>query len=134
MHSLPCYLLALCAAAIAAEASVLRIRAEEDGTEETGPDGHLTEPWVAAVAATLAVVICTVAGVILIIKWRQARRRRRAQDYSRTPDEHSGEGRRSPQRPFHGPYGISPSSRTPTPPSPAHLSEKVHWAPLPPQR
>ncbi|KAI0373076.1 hypothetical protein BV20DRAFT_853342 [Pilatotrama ljubarskyi] len=136
IHSLPCYLLAICAAFLSANARVLRARAEEEdsGTEDTGPDGHLTEPWVAAVAATLAVLISTVAAVILIIKWRQARRRRREENYSRTPDEQTVEGRRSPQRPFHGPYGISPSSRTPTPPSPAHLSEKVHWAPLPPQR
>ncbi|KAI0647471.1 hypothetical protein C8Q79DRAFT_629810 [Trametes meyenii] len=133
MSCVACYLLAFCAAFVpATEARVLRIRAE-DGTEDSGPDGHLTEPWVVAVAVALAVVIGSVAGVILFIKWRQARRRRRGEDYSSTSVERYGGRQRSPPRPFHGPYGIS-SSRTPTPLSPAHVSEKVQWAPLPPQR
>ncbi|KAI0780507.1 hypothetical protein BD413DRAFT_607800 [Trametes elegans] len=129
-------LLAISAAAfVSADARPLYARANSNNPdeEETGPDGHLTEPWVVAVAATLAVVICAVAGIILLIKWRQARRRR-AGDYGQTADD-LREGRRSPPRPYHGPYGFHPpSSRTPSPPTPAHLSEKTRWAPLPPQR
>ncbi|KAI0636558.1 hypothetical protein C8Q77DRAFT_510362 [Trametes polyzona] len=125
------YLLAVSLTLASADARALRIRAEEPGTdeEESGPDGHLTEPWVVAVAATLAVVIGLVAGTILLIKWRQARRKRNAQNHTWAADE------RIPQRPYHGPYGIS-SSRTPSPqqPAPAHVSEKIQWAPLPPQR
>ncbi|EIW60201.1 uncharacterized protein TRAVEDRAFT_27867 [Trametes versicolor FP-101664 SS1] len=122
--------LAICAVVASADARALRSRAEEVGTEEdTGPDGHLTEPWVVAVAATLAVLISLVAGSILLIKWRQKRRRRRVENYSHSPDE------RVPRR-MHGPYGISSTSRTPSPqqPAPAHVSEKIQWAPLPPQR
>ncbi|KAI0672797.1 hypothetical protein C8Q78DRAFT_990204 [Trametes maxima] len=57
MSSVACYLLAVCAAFVpATEARVLRIRAE-DGTEDSGPDGHLTEPWVVAVAVALVEAI-----------------------------------------------------------------------------
>ncbi|KAH9852760.1 hypothetical protein C2E23DRAFT_825197 [Lenzites betulinus] len=126
-----CYLLAVCAGVASADARALRKRAEV-GTEgdDTAPNGHLTEPWVVAVAVTLAVLIGLVGGIILLIKWRQARRRRRVRNYGRASDEVVA------PRVFHGPYGITSSTRTPSPqqPEPAHTSEKVQWAPLPPQR
>ncbi|KAI0822813.1 hypothetical protein BC628DRAFT_1421486 [Trametes gibbosa] len=144
-------LLAICAVVASVDASALRLRAEPVGTEEeTGPDGHLTEPWVVAVAVTLgaslsaffpgslrsshagfllfvAVVIGLVAGIIILIKWRQARRRRRLQTCGRASEEIVA------PRVFHGPYGITSSTRTPSPQQPevAHVSEKIQWAPLP---
>ncbi|KAH9900935.1 hypothetical protein C8Q73DRAFT_662445 [Cubamyces lactineus] len=136
--------LAFCATFACAEARVLlRTRAEDtgrsstsgtaiDSTEEgVAPDGHLTQPWVVAMAVSFAVVICLVAGVILVVKWRQRRRRQSPQDVRRTSAEQL---RRT--RPVYGPYGFSTptTSRSPSPPSPAHLSEKVYWTPLPPQR
>ncbi|KAI0665262.1 hypothetical protein C8Q70DRAFT_1049417 [Cubamyces menziesii] len=124
-----------------AEARVLlRTRAEESSTSGTSiesteegvaPDGHLTQPWVVAMAVSFAVVICLVAGIIIAVKWRQRRRRQSSGEVPRA----SGEQLRR-ARPVYGPYGFSTpnTSRSPSPPSPAHLSEKGYWAPLPPQR
>ncbi|KAI0331057.1 hypothetical protein GY45DRAFT_1370218 [Cubamyces sp. BRFM 1775] len=134
-------LLTFCVTLACAESkALLRTRAEESSTDGTAidstgegvaPDGHLTQPWVVAMAVSFAVVICLVVGVILVIKWRQRRRRQASREGYVT----SGEQLRR-ARPTYGPYGFStPStSRSPSPPSPAHLSEKGYWAPLPPQR
>ncbi|KAI9065453.1 hypothetical protein FKP32DRAFT_1567945 [Trametes sanguinea] len=133
------YLLALSSVFACANATVLRSRQHPNSNpdEEVGPDGHLTEPWVAAVAATLAVLLCAVAGIILFVKWRQAHRRRRGLEYNNSTLEQGSLDGRPAVRPFHGPYSFSaPNSRTPSPVSPAaaHLSEKGSWMPLPPQR
>ncbi|TFK90279.1 hypothetical protein K466DRAFT_597060 [Polyporus arcularius HHB13444] len=146
MEHLPSYLLSLLAFSLSANAIALRTRADPEGEsqalasqgdEESGPDGHLNEPWVVAVAVALAVVVCCVAAIILIIKWRQRRRNqdRGRQNYSRTADELAAAGVQGPpyQQAWKGPYASRSSyTRSPSPPSPAHLAEKDRWAP--PQR
>ncbi|KAI8989837.1 hypothetical protein BD414DRAFT_318781 [Trametes punicea] len=135
------FLLALCGFFVSTEGMALHIRAEPQLSnatdEESGPEGHLTEPWVVAVAVTLAVMISIVAIIIFIVKRRQARRRGSTRDHTLTLGQNRVERQQLPPRPFHGPYGFSAAaSRRLSPPSPAHarLSEKAAWMLLPPQR
>ncbi|KAI0707710.1 hypothetical protein C8Q76DRAFT_129175 [Earliella scabrosa] len=98
--------------------------------EESGPDGHLNSPWVVGVAVASALVITGVAVIIFVIKWRQ--RRRAQENYSQTADELAASVREQPYA-WKGPYVSRTSfNRSPSPPAPAHLSEKAKLAP--PQR
>ncbi|RPD66551.1 hypothetical protein L226DRAFT_566970 [Lentinus tigrinus ALCF2SS1-7] len=146
MEHLSSYLLTGLALSLSANAITLRVRADPteesqdpilDGDEENGPDGHLNEPWVVAVAVSVAVIVCLVAGIIIAIKLRQRRRNRNRgrQNYGRTADELAAAGVQGPpyQQAWKGPYASRSSyTRSPSPPSPAHLVEKDRWAP--PQR
>ncbi|KAI0807837.1 hypothetical protein C8Q74DRAFT_93579 [Fomes fomentarius] len=97
--------------------------------EEDGPDGHLNAPWVVAVAVVSAIIIAGVAAIVLFLKWRQ-RRRARQSVYNRAPDERLTAGVREQQYAWKGPYVSRTSfNRSPSPPAPAHLSEKAKWTP-----
>ncbi|KAI1788397.1 hypothetical protein LXA43DRAFT_1097365 [Ganoderma leucocontextum] len=106
------------------------VRIEE--RQESGAEGHLSHTWVVAVAVSLVVIIIAVTVTVLIVKLRQRRKRspsRRRRNYARTSDELVA----APEQPHHhiwrGPYASRASyNRSPSPPSPVHLSEKDKWA------
>lgn len=118
-----------------------------NGDEEDGPDGHLNEPWVVAVAVSvstssyctslvlsltflpIAVVVCCVAAIILVIKWRQRRQNhnRGRQNYSRTADELAAAGVQGPpyQQAWKGPYASRSSyTRSPSPVRPCRCIDR----------
>ncbi|PIL24359.1 hypothetical protein GSI_14112 [Ganoderma sinense ZZ0214-1] len=101
--------------------------------EESGTEGHLSHSWVVAVAVSLVVILLALTVTVLVVKLRQRRKRsaasRRRRNYSRTSDELVAAPEQPYEHVWRGPYASRASyTRSPSPPSPAHLSEKDKWA------
>ncbi|KAM5538122.1 hypothetical protein V8D89_008319 [Ganoderma adspersum] len=111
---------------------VVNLARMEDG-QDNGAEGHLSHSWVVAVAVSLVVIILALTVTVLIVKLRQRRKRspasRRRRNYSRTSDELVAAPEQPYEHVWRGPYASRASyTRSPSPPSPAHLSEKDKWA------
>ncbi|TBU35562.1 hypothetical protein BD311DRAFT_744208 [Dichomitus squalens] len=103
------------------------VSAEPSSSVQEESVGHLNDSWVVAVTVSLVVVVLALVGAVLFVKLRQRRKRSRRgrRNYVRASSQLVMAPERSYDHVWRGPYASRASNtRSPSPPSPAHLSEK----------